>query len=635
MPRFTRKRGGANNISNLFSNAMRPRETTSANPEFFRAVKESNVGELQRLLQLPGIDLSSDSNDIMNRAVGENANVEIVRLLLADPRFDPAANDQTPIQTACHHGNIEIVQLLLTDPRVDPSIFDQQLLHDAIDADDYEIVRVLLRDSRVDPSVNNQSAIQTACLRDHKEIVEMLLQHPKVDPSINNQELLVEAVENENVEIVKLLLQHPRVDPSVNKQEIFDSVAENENIEIVRLLLQHPRVLNDPEIFEQAESGAYSEEINQLILSAKPATFSNIMWEGFTKGDIEKLDSIFSEDAADYSCCPVCLRYVSRIDGCMYMSHNCLSEPGKSMVDMNWYTMYKNAEGHISWCTICGRICLNHRHYELGALGRKLELVPSGYGGDPFAKNCVSQGGGGLYEKLMRFYGFRQHALLLQEEVGKIREEKAFEELVIAMWTAPVYPAVMRMSEKNLQAKKFAISSNLFPLTKASNNAPNIARNARNAKLLPTLVKGTNAISTVDDGNDVIQFHHRCRNGEINHHKDTKIAPDSFQTFIQSNLNDGKAGPCWLPTCTAFIHPDEIKELVRLGKFPEELYKRYKDAFNRLQRGGGVGILQEAMTAQCVIWNVVTRGKRKFQENTPASGYKFQKTRKNRRTTRK
>jgi hypothetical protein len=75
-------------------------------------------------------------------------------------------------------------------------------------------------------------------------------------------------------------------------------------------------------------------------------------------------------------------------------------------------------------------------------------------------------------------------------------------------------------------------------------------------------------------------------------------------------LNDGVAGPCWLSTCTAIIHPDEIKTLVELGKFPEDLYKRYKDAFNRVQKGGGSGILQEATTAQCVIWNEKKGGRR-------------------------
>jgi hypothetical protein len=179
---------------------------------------------------------------------------------------------------------------------------------------------------------------------------------------------------------------------------------------------------------------------------------------------------------------------------------------------------------------------------------------------------------------------------------------------------------LFRRAKNNFVAKKFRLPANAFPAPVVSNNAPNIVRNARNAALLPTVGPGYNNITTTDD-DAVIQFHHRLRNGEINHHEDTKIGADSFQSYIQTNLNDGKAGPCWLPSCTAIIHPDEIKELVRLDIFPQELYKRYKDAFNRVQRGGGVGILQEATTAQCVIWNEVkggrkTRRKCKNRRNT-------------------
>jgi len=188
------------------------------------------------------------------------------------------------------------------------------------------------------------------------------------------------------------------------------------------------------------------------------------------------------------------------------------------------------------------------------------------------------------------------------------------------MWAAPISRLSLRRAKNNFVSKKFRLPSNVFPAPVASNNAPNLVRNARNAELLPTVGPGHNMISMTND-DTVIQFHHRLKNGDVNHHEDAKIGADSFQTFVQSNLNDGKAGPCWLFTCTAIIHPDEIKELVRLDTFPEALYKRYKDAFNRLQKGGGGDVLQEAKTAECVVWTDVKRATRR--------------TRKHRRQTRK
>ena len=324
-------------------------------------------------------------------------------------------------------------------------------------------------------------------------------------------------------------------------------------------------------------------------------------WEGFSKGDMEKFDSIFSEEANNFSCCPVCMRYVQRVDGCMYMSHNCYNEPGADTVEENLYNMYKNPEGFIYWCTICGRICSGHRHYTLGASSRKLDLVPIRPGADPFAKDCTGEGGGGIKEKLARFSTLRTLAHELQKEVGKIPRKQALEELIMEMWSAPISKLAMRYAKNNLVAKKFRLPANVFPAPVVSNNVANIVRESRNAGLLPTVGPGYNNISTTND-DAVIQFHHRLKNGEINHHEDSKINTESFQDYIQSNLNDGKAGPCWHKDCTAIIHPDEIMELVSLGVFPEELYKRYKDAFNRVQRGGGGDILQEAITAQCVLW---------------------------------
>ena len=487
-------------------------------------------------------------------------------------------------------------------------------------------MRELLIDERVDPSIQinekAQGVLNIAIDNGNPNMIKLLLLDPRVDPTVQHQFAIRQAVELGTLSTVQAVLQDPRVDPTVrgpgpDKPSAIEQACLLSHVDIIKILLSDPRVITNPTIFEMAKNGKFHQQINQLVLSFQPDT----PWEGFSKGDMEKFDSIFLKEANDYSCCPVCMRYAQREDGCMYMSHNCYKEPGANTVDEYWYNMYKNNEGKIFWCTICGRICLGHRHYKLGATKNKLELTPIRPDADPFAKECFNEGGGGLHEKMTRFTAFRELAYELQKEVGKMPRKKALEELVQEMWSAPISRLSLRRAKNNLEAKKFRLPSNVFPSPVVSNNAPNIVRNARNAKLLPTVGPGYNTIGTTDD-DAVIQFHHRLRNGDINHHEDSKIGLDSFQEYITSNLSDGKAGPCWLPTCTAIIHPDEIKELVSLGVFPEDLYKRYKDAFNRVQRGGGGDILQEAITAQCVIW----------EKN---GGRKTRRKRKNRRTTRK
>ena len=43
-----------------------------------------------------------------------------MRLLLADPRVDPSADNNYAIRWAAYNGHTEVVRLLLADPRVDP-----------------------------------------------------------------------------------------------------------------------------------------------------------------------------------------------------------------------------------------------------------------------------------------------------------------------------------------------------------------------------------------------------------------------------------------------------------------------------------------------------------------------------------
>ena len=578
---------------------------------------------VQTLLKDRRVDPSVDNQWALRTAIGSN-DPQLLEILLTDDRVDPSSNDNYFIQYVAEGGRTRLVRLLLQDPRVDPSVENQRPLKTAITHGYTETVRELLKDPRVDPSIRINGAEQVllgaAIQTGDPNLIQLLLLDPRVDPTVNHQFAIRKAVSNGILHIVMSLLQDPRVDPTVAPPDQPSAVVQacrNRNVDIIQFLFEDPRVNTNTVLFEMARQGQFAPNINELVLSYAPDT----LWEGFSKGDMEKFDSIFSEEANNYSCCPVCMRYVQREDGCMYMSHNCYLEPGANTVDEYWYNMYKNNEGKIFWCTICGRICLGHRHYKLGATKNKLELTPIQTDADPFAKDCTNEGGGGLREKMTRFTAFRELAYELQKEVGKIPRKKALEELVQEMWSAPISRLSLRRAKNNLDGKKFRLPANAFPAPVVSNNAPNIVRNARNAELLPTVGPGYNAIGTTDD-DAVIQFHHRLQNGDINHHEDSKIGLDSFQEYIKSNLSDGKAGPCWLPTCTAIIHPDEIKELVSLGVFPEDLYKRYKDAFNRVQKGGGGDILQEAKTAQCVIW----------EKN---GGRKTRRKRKNRRTTRK
>ena len=320
-------------------------------------------------------------------------------------------------------------------------------------------------------------------------------------------------------------------------------------------------------------------------------------WAGWTSNDLDKFDTVFDAAANEFSCCPVCLKYVGREDGCMYMrGHDCSSHRG-DYYHKELYTKYKSDQGHIYWCTICGRIALGHRHYELGpAQGSKAALVAVKRGADPFSTDCkLTEGGGGRHEKMARFRRLREYALELQAEVGTKTHTEAMNELVEEMWNAPL--ARKAVLKQIAAEKKWNIDAALFPAPPPPPaevvidfaSFPDIVQKAEDAAaLVPTVLAGRDAI-TQDEADEVIQFHHVQPDGGVYHHENNYIGADSLAYMVGKFVAGWKLptfGLCWENHgCKGRLWPAEIKDHV-----PAELYEDYKAKFNwrfRAGQGGG------------------------------------------------
>ena len=318
------------------------------------------------------------------------------------------------------------------------------------------------------------------------------------------------------------------------------------------------------------------------------------LWAGWTAGDVAKFDTVFGDDeAADFSCCPICLKYIERSAACNYIrEHNCSALGG--FYHKRLYNLYKNAQGEICWCTVCDRIASDHQHYKLGpAQGGKLELYPEAeHTYEHFAKDCRPSGGGGPMEKLARFRRLREYALELQADVGKKTHQAAMEELVEEMWNAPLVRK--RGLPEMLAAKHFNIPSSAFPANVATANfstLANVVRPAANREAFkPTLVDGENSTYTEDDPTkQVIRFHHRLGNGTPFIHGDELLISVAglveWCTNALQSTHAEKFGYCWAyPRCMAKLYPEEVKEFL-----PAELYNKYRQNFNWKFRAGAAG----------------------------------------------
>ena len=105
----------------------------------------------------------------------EIGNVEKVASLLLI--VDPSVQDNLALLEACYYGNFEIVRLLLADPRVDPRAAGNWPVQISSKEGYFEIVRLLLDDRRVDPTADDNLALKWAISNGHTDVVQLLTQH--------------------------------------------------------------------------------------------------------------------------------------------------------------------------------------------------------------------------------------------------------------------------------------------------------------------------------------------------------------------------------------------------------------------------------------------------------------------------
>jgi hypothetical protein len=383
------------------------------------------------------------------------------------------------------------------------------------------------------------------------------------------------------------------------KTALFYACKQNK-LNIVKLLLEKgadPRIGDDPNIpLEIAKEENFSDRINELLLTitGEKKVVAGKLWKGWSKYDSEKLEEIFNpEEANNYSYCPICLNYVRRESGCMYMKHNCSVE--SEYYHRKLYNIYKNSSGEINWCTICGRIAKGHSHYNLVShdkIGLVLILL-----GDTSHEDCrIANGGGGLPEKMARFIALRKTAYGLQSEIDKITEKMAYNKLVEESWDAPLKAQFTNAAKQMLNSKSFTnFSHTIFPNSVAiedskEENYPNVKRPNSNSNLIPKLIEGSTITNklTLDDG-EAIQFRHRQPYGTMINGKiidmmegeEHQLTREGILYHITNNntmFGTGEFGKCFASGegCRALLYPEEVKDFI-----PLELYETYKKHFNK------------------------------------------------------
>lgn len=112
---------------------------------------------------------------IVFRYAIQHNEVDRINDLIADSRYNPAANNNYAIREAIYYERLDIMKSLLTDLRVDPTKFEHKMFYACI-------------------------------MKNRLDIMECLFTHPCIDPSRHNNRILMHAIDigNSNADHMRL-----------------------------------------------------------------------------------------------------------------------------------------------------------------------------------------------------------------------------------------------------------------------------------------------------------------------------------------------------------------------------------------------------------------------------------------------
>ena len=369
------------------------------------------------------------------------------------------------------------------------------------------------------------------------------------------------------------------------------------------------------------------------------------LYKGYSESDIRMFETMF-ENPKDWSICPICLSFTERKDGCMFMKHICPI----NLRNEELYRHFKPQVGaidYIEWCTLCGRPCQNHRHLMNPEVSETEPIRVAPLTPDVEAdrlrfynKDCQTQGGGGLAEKIYRLYFLVEAACEFQDHIGE-DAEKVRNDIIVGCF--PIGDVAKRVSEDDrvkramdaaevYRQQVLAGVENPTPVRleipewckfnkddgpQAEKVYPDVVRPADEAGFAP--IKHEDAECLIgagatdgEVGNVVWELQHtvmpKTNPPTLNgFHNNKYICAEDLVSTLKAKQFTGKCpGDITENKCQVWLYPEEVKAIIGEA---HEYYPIYKDLFNKKYAeasavGGGEDIpslLNRADDAVCSI----------------------------------
>lgn len=562
--------------------------------------------------------------------------------LLFDAPTPPKVNHQnefgsTPLNEAVRIYYLDGVKFLL-DKGADPNIPNKEgfppiytAIADEPGDDAHDIVWALIemgaKTEFIQPNNARKWSMLTLAMKENlPQVAEAILDAPNidvnvVDPTDEDTPLMFAIREDYGIEFIRKLVEkganvnavnldgdtpllesvfvYPEMDiihilldkgANINAKNHYGRTALmyvviNEYIDVVKLFLERGADKTIQDINGHiALDFAYDSGNEEIIalLDSSPKE----MWKGYTTADAEFFNPILQDETAlnNYSICPFCLQYTERSDACKYMRHKC----DVTLRNERLYNLYKNSEGYVVWCTVCGRHCIGHNHFPLTDTNEKTRppvMIPKP-GADVFNNaSCVLEGGGGPDEKIRRIDGLLRYICQMQDEVDKRPAKEVHDELVEEAWKSANLRAQKTVRDIKA-AKKFNIPCGL-PSVSTTPGTVTEAPDVPNPNPLPVQHENAECIVELgvhDDGRPVYEFKHVQPDGSIFTHNGQYVCGPDLEELLRNAGGTEDRCPIDSENCKGKLHPDEVKFV--LGE-DSETYKEYRRRFNEKNKMGG------------------------------------------------
>ena len=529
--------------------------------------KKKAKGYMEVLLGAPDIDVNivdqtDEGNDDrpLHVLIRERFPISLIERIIGMGADINAANidEDTPLHEAIYSGKDDVVFLLL-DKGAKVNVINEEgktpLFYAITNNEDEMVEAIVAKNARLDviDTASNESALH-------------VLIKTRDDPDIELVKLFIEKGVNLNA-----------LDEEQSTALMY--AAANGYFEVAKLMVEKgaDKTIQDEEgktAYDYAEE-AGDQEMMDLLKTEEVATTAEL-WAGYTQSDAQFFDSIVENEESMYrkTFCPICLQHGEWGVNCKYLDHKC--KP--AFRHERLYNLYKNTDGSIVWCAVCGRHAVGHAHYALtdGSETSLPERMPYQTGAHVYKpESCPLEGGGGPDEKIRRVDGLLKQVCEAQKDVGKRPNKEVRNELIEAAWRAAGgdIPDVVKEIK---EAKKFKNYCDL-PTSLTAAVAPDLP----NPNPLPT-GKGVGMCSISLDDCETYEFVHVQPDGTNFVHE--PVGKDALLDAVKTAIADGTEDKCPIApeSCKGKLHPAEIKEIL-----PPDVYEDYRKGFNQTNKVGG------------------------------------------------